>query len=71
MNEQGVYKILGRISQDIIKKSGYKVGALEIENIILEVETVGEVAVLGIPCDKHGEDIAACIVLKDKQSKQE
>jgi acyl-CoA synthetase (AMP-forming)/AMP-acid ligase II len=28
---EGSYKILGRFSQDIIKKAGYKISALEIE----------------------------------------
>lgn len=32
----GVFKHLGRLSQDIIKKGGYKLSALEIEGGILE-----------------------------------
>ena len=30
--DTGAFKILGRISQDIIKKAGYKISALEIES---------------------------------------
>jgi malonyl-CoA/methylmalonyl-CoA synthetase len=32
----GVFRILGRISQDIIKKAGFKISALEIEGYLLE-----------------------------------
>jgi malonyl-CoA/methylmalonyl-CoA synthetase len=31
-DENGCYKILGRISIDIIKKAGWKISALEIED---------------------------------------
>jgi malonyl-CoA/methylmalonyl-CoA synthetase len=47
--KDGNYRILGRISQDIIKKAGYKISALDIEAMILEMGTVQEVCVLGIP----------------------
>ena len=30
------YRILGRLSQDIIKKAGYKISALEIESYLLQ-----------------------------------
>ena len=61
-DESGAYKILGRLSQDIIKKGGYKLSALEIENALLENSEVVEVAVVGVPCDKYGEEIAAFVV---------
>ena len=35
VDETGSYKIEGRLSQDIIKKAGYKISALEIEAVIL------------------------------------
>jgi len=35
-SSSGYYKILGRLSQDIIKKAGYKISALEIENRLLQ-----------------------------------
>lgn len=55
---------MGRISQDIIKKDGYKISALEIENTLLESPIVAEACVLAIPDPKHGEDIGAIIALK-------
>ena len=68
VDSTGSYKIEGRLSQDIIKKAGYKISALEIEAVILSQGQVKEVCVFGIPEDKHGygEEIAALIVPNDK-----
>ena len=52
------------MSQDIIKKGGYKLSALEIESYILEHQKVKEVCVLGIPDGKYGEEIA-CVYSGD------
>ncbi len=59
--EEGVYRILGRRSVDIIKTGGYKVSALEIEEVLREHPAVGEVAVVGIPDPEWGERVAAAI----------
>ena len=58
----GAFRILGRISQDIIKKAGFKISALDIESQIFEMgsEKISEVCVLGIPDSKYGEQIV-CI----------
>lgn len=61
----GSYKIMGRLSQDIIKKSGYKISAIEIEGCLLESGLVSEVAVIGIPDETYGEEIVAIVVSKD------
>lgn len=60
----GSFRILGRLSQDIIKSGGYKISALEIESVLLEHPAVGEVAVLGLADEKWGERVAAVYVLK-------
>ena len=52
--KKGMFKHLGRFSQDIIKKGGYKLSALEIESAILEHTSVQEIVVVGIPDEKHG-----------------
>ena len=49
INDQGSYRIEGRLSQDIIKKGGYKISALEIEAVILSHPEVKEACVYGIP----------------------
>lgn len=60
--ENGYYKILGRDSVDIIKSGGYKISALEIEDILREHADISDCAVVGIPNEEWGEIIAACIV---------
>lgn len=61
--ETGRYTILGRNSIDIIKSGGYKLSAIEIENILLEHEKIFECAVVGIPDEVWGEIVCATIVL--------
>ncbi|KAI3649935.1 hypothetical protein MP228_005567 [Amoeboaphelidium protococcarum] len=59
------YKILGRNSVDIIKHKGYKVSALEIERVLLEIEGVQEACVVGLDDDmESGERIVAVVVPK-------
>lgn len=66
-SETGYYKILGRFSQDIIKKSGYKISALEIEGRLLQNDMVREVAVVGTPNEEYGEEIVAFVVKNDEK----
>lgn len=63
-DEHGVFKILGRTSIDILKSGGYKLSALEIEEVIREHDAVSEVAVIGVPDDEWGDRVVACIVAK-------
>jgi malonyl-CoA/methylmalonyl-CoA synthetase len=59
------YRIMGRMSVDIIKSAGYKLSALMIENVILEHPGVAEVAVVGLPDDLYGEVVVALVARKD------
>jgi acyl-CoA synthetase (AMP-forming)/AMP-acid ligase II len=58
----GYIRIVGRRTTDLIKSGGYKIGAGEIENVLLEHPQVAEVAVTGEPDDDLGERIVAWIV---------
>jgi malonyl-CoA/methylmalonyl-CoA synthetase len=58
----GVVRLLGRTSIDIIKSGGYKLSALEIEAALLEHPAVAEVAVVGVPDPDLGEKIVAHVV---------
>ncbi len=62
--ENGVYRILGRTSVDIIKTGGHKVSALEIEEVLLEHPHVSECAVVGVPDPTWGERVGAAVVLR-------
>jgi malonyl-CoA/methylmalonyl-CoA synthetase len=58
----GYIRIVGRRTTDLIKSGGYKIGAGEIENVLLEHPQVAEVAVTGEPDDDLGERIVAWVV---------
>ena len=62
MFNDGLYKILGRGSVDIIKSGGYKISALEIEDVMRKHDLISDCAVVGLPDEEWGETIAACIV---------
>ncbi len=64
--EDGYYKIMGRSSVDIIKSGGYKISALEIEEVLREYDSISDCAVVGLPDDEWGELIVAAVVLKDE-----
>jgi malonyl-CoA/methylmalonyl-CoA synthetase len=61
--EDGRYRILGRKSLDIIKTGGYKVSALEVEDVLLRHPDVRECAVVGIPEAEWGEIVSAALVV--------
>lgn len=65
--ENGSYRIMGRNSVDIIKSGGYKISALEIEEVLRKHPEIKDCGVVGIPDDEWGEIIAAGIVLQDGQ----
>ncbi|MFE3655870.1 acyl-CoA synthetase [Streptomyces sp. NPDC059165] len=61
----GYVRIVGRKATDLIKSGGYKIGAGEIENALLEHPGVREAAVTGEPDDDLGERIVAWVVPTD------
>ncbi|GIW46920.1 MAG: long-chain-fatty-acid--CoA ligase [Deltaproteobacteria bacterium] len=65
LEENGIYRILGRRSVDIIKTGGYKVSALEIEDVLRAHPFIKECAVVGVRDAQWGESVCAAIVLKE------
>ncbi len=63
--EDGVYRILGRQSIDIIKCGGEKISALEIETVLLAHPRIDECAVVGVEDPEWGQRVAAALVLTD------
>lgn len=62
IDELGGYRILGRNSVDIIKSGGYKISALEIEEVLRQYPGINDCSVVGLPNDEWGELVAAAIV---------
>ena len=63
----GMYKILGRDSVDIIKSGGYKISALEIEDVLRTNPNIKECAVIGLPDSEWGEIVAASLIIYEKK----
>jgi malonyl-CoA/methylmalonyl-CoA synthetase len=61
---QGNYRILGRLSVDIIKTGGYKVSALEIEEVLRTHPAIQDCAVVGVMDAEWGERVCAALVLQ-------
>lgn len=67
----GYYKILGRDSVDIIKSGGYKISALEIEDVLLRHPKIKECAVVGIANQKWGEVVAVALCSSENLTLEE
>lgn len=65
--ENGYYRILGRNSVDIIKSGGYKISALEIEEVLRKHPDIKDCGVVGIPNDEWGEIIGASLILENEK----
>jgi malonyl-CoA/methylmalonyl-CoA synthetase len=62
--ENGSFRLLGRTSVDIIKTGGFKVSALEIEEVLRTHPAVAECAVVGVNDAEWGERVSAAVELK-------
>ncbi|WP_343234839.1 AMP-binding protein [Streptomyces sp. ICC4] len=62
VDADGVHRIVGRASIDMIKSGGYRIGAGEIENALLDHPRVSEAAVVGLPDVDLGQRIVAFVV---------
>lgn len=62
--DDGAYRLLGRTSIDIIKTGGYKVSALEVEEVIRAHPSVHDCAVVGVADLDWGERVVAIVELR-------
>lgn len=61
-DENGYYHLVGRLSVDLIKSGGYRIGSREVEEVLERHPGVREVAVVGLPDPDLGEKVAAFLV---------
>ncbi len=66
----GNYKITGRI-KDMIIRGGENIYPKEIEDFIYTHPKVKDVQVIGVPDEQYGEEIMACVVLKEGENSSE
>jgi fatty-acyl-CoA synthase len=63
MDENGNYKITGRI-KDMIIRGGENIYPKEIEDFIYTHPKVKDVQVIGVPSKQYGEEVMACVIVK-------
>ena len=63
-DEDGNYRITGRL-KDMIIRGGENIYPKEIEEFIYTHPAVRDVQVIGVPDKRYGEEIMACIILKE------
>jgi long-chain acyl-CoA synthetase len=61
MDDEGYLSIVDR-KKEMILRGGYNIYPRELEEVIMSHDAVSLVAVIGIPCDKMGEEVKAYIV---------
>ena len=64
MREDGYINIVGRI-KDMIIRGGENVYPREIEEFLYTHPKIADVQVIGVPDEKFGEEIMACVILRD------
>ncbi|MEU6343897.1 AMP-binding protein [Streptomyces sp. NPDC046977] len=64
MREDGYLQIVGRI-KDMIIRGGENVYPREIEEFLYGHPSIADVQVVGVPDERYGEEILACVILKD------
>ena len=67
IDEDGYFFIVDR-KKDMIIRGGYNIYPREVEEVLYEHPAVREAAVLGVPHDEYGEEVAAAVTLKDGAS---
>ena len=69
-DDDGYLRIVGR-SKDLIITGGYNVHPREVEEVLLEHPAVSEVAVVGRPSERWGEEVTAVVVARGDADAEE
>ena len=60
----GAYAVITDRKKDVIITGGENVSSIEVEDCLYQHPAVAEAAVIGVPHDKWGETVLACVVLR-------
>lgn len=64
VDEDGYYRITGRI-KDMIIRGGENIYPKELEEFLYTHPAVSDVQVIGVPSERYGEEVMACVILKE------
>ena len=64
MDAEGYISITGRL-KEIINRGGEKISPREVDEILMDHPAVAQVVCFGMPHPKLGEEVAACVVLRE------
>ncbi|MBO7659626.1 MAG: AMP-binding protein [Clostridia bacterium] len=64
IDDDGFFKITGRI-KDMIIRGGENIYPKELEEFLYAHPKVRDVQVIGVPDETYGEEVCACIILRD------
>ena len=67
---EGNFRITGRL-KDMIIRGGENIYPKEIEEFLYTHPKIKDVQVIGVPSEQYGEEIMACIILKDGEDMTE
>lgn len=66
-DEDGYYKVEGRL-KDMIIRGGENIYPKELEECLYRHEKVKDVQVIGVPSKKYGEEICACVIVREGET---
>lgn len=70
VDEDGYHKVVGRI-KDMIIRGGENIYPKEIEECLYTCDKVSDVQVIGVPSEAYGEEVMACVILKEGEEMTE
>ncbi len=70
VDEDGYYKVVGRI-KDMIIRGGENIYPKEIEEFLYTCDKISDVQVIGVPSKTYGEEVMACVILKEGETMTE
>ncbi len=70
IDAEGYIGITGRL-KEIINRGGEKISPREVDEILMDHPAVAQVVCFGMPHPKLGEEVAACVVLREGQTVSE
>jgi long-chain acyl-CoA synthetase len=66
-DEEGYFYIVDRV-KDMIIRGGFNVYPREIEEVLMTHPVVSLAAVVGVPHERHGEEVKAYVILKEEST---